>query len=122
MRDAEHQRRPLAHPEPERNLEDSEGESEEDEDGGEEDGGSDEREGGEKKTNKEKIGKLGQKVKKGTRAKVRRTWDKLGILKEEVSTAVLLAGLELIFQSFALMTWHKKVNYEEKARVSYSFR
>ena len=75
-----------------------------------------------KKTNKEKIGKLGQKVKKGTRAKVRRTWDKLGILKEEVSTAVLLAGLELIFQSFALMTGHKKVNYEEKARVSYSFR
>jgi hypothetical protein len=92
MRDAEHQRRPLPHPETEQEIEEEDADAEENEESSEQEEGDDEsdvEEDGtdeeEKKKAKEKAGTVGKKMKDGTRAKVRKTWDKLGMFKEEVS-------------------------------------
>lgn len=92
MRDAEHQRRPLPHPETEQEIEEEDADAEENEDSSDdglgdetsdrEDDGAYEDEG---KKAKKKVGTVGKKMKDGTRAKVRKTWDKLGMFKEEVS-------------------------------------
>jgi hypothetical protein len=100
MRDAEHRREPIPHPLPEKEFleeaeedEDDDSESEESEGGKEGDGGN----------TRERMGEMTKKVKKGTRTKVRKTWDKLGMLKEEVSHwGHLCCQMELIVRALRL--------------------
>lgn len=95
MRDAEHQRRPL--PPPSNDPEDigpdhegSEEEEEEEENEEEEEAGHGDGEAKSISSRKDKVvssmSKASSKMVSSTRAKLRRTWDKVGHKKEEVSS------------------------------------
>ena len=117
LRDGEHKRRPLPPPGGESELPESESDEEEEED--EEEADEDEGNGGIKKM--EKMMDAAKTNMSGRlRSRMRRAWDKAGSRKEEVRPVIAQQSQCSLLSSpkgFALITGHKKVDFESKAEV-----
>lgn len=92
MRDAEHQRRPIPHPTPEKEVEDdmmlgngTDAETDSDLDSSSDSSSSDDEGDNNEDGPVDKMMALKEKWSKGKRARIRKRWDKLGEKKEEVS-------------------------------------